>query len=190
MNSNDKQTAIIAEMTEAITTARNGNGYRQKVYKDDADGRKAQALREDIAIKIEQLEAVNGRQKVDWQDLNLVKERTIAYFRACEKAACIPSVMGLAVYGFGVDRGTLNEFIRRYPETNSARFLLAVKDVIADVLTNAALNRRIDNVMSIFQLKNGHGFRDSVEIQAATETPIHSSMSPEDIEAQLADLPD
>ena len=44
---------------------------------------------------------------------------------------------------------------------------MRVFDLIADAISTGALYGNLDNIMSIFQLKNLHGFADNVRIEAA-----------------------
>ena len=46
-------------------------------------------------------------------------------------------------------------------------FISRVSDLIADSISTGALYGNLDNIMSIFQLKNLHGFADNVRIEAA-----------------------
>ena len=67
--------------------------------------------------------------------------------------------------GLGLTLVRLNEYIRKH-NNESTEFILRVKDLIADQISTGAMFGCLDNIMSIFQLKNLHGFADNVRIEA------------------------
>lgn len=103
---------------------------------------------------------------VDLDDLNAVMERTRDYFYACASAKNPPSMLTYSSIGLGLTLARLNEYIRKH-NNESTEFLLRVKDLIADQISTGAMFGNLDNIMSIFQLKNLHGFADNVRIEAA-----------------------
>ena len=140
-------------------------GKARKLYKAQADEHKAEALQKDITTKTALLCNATAQKAVNFNDLEAVQERTLEYLNACANTGSFPSMMGLASYGFGVSRQALYWHLKNHPETETARFIDRVRDLIADVLSSAALQRNADSIMSIFILKNGLGFSDRVEIE-------------------------
>lgn len=150
-------------------------GYARKLYKAEADAHKAEELQKDIQSKTDLLYVASGQGKVNFNDLEDVKRRTRTYLDACAATGTFPSMMGLASYGYGISRQSLYWKMKNNPESESTKFIDRVRDLIADVLTSAALKRNADNVTTIFILKNGLGFSDRVELEAVTqqkETPV------------------
>ena len=73
--------------------------------------------------------------------------------------------------GLGLTLNRMNDYIRTHNNA-STEFMLRVKDLIADQITTGAMFGNLDNIMSIFQLKNLHGFADNVRIEAATASQV------------------
>lgn len=102
---------------------------------------------------------------VDLDDCQAVMERTRDYFYACANAKNPPSMLTYSSVGLGLTLVRLNEYLRKH-NNESTEFILRVKDLIADQISTGALYGNLDNIMSIFQLKNLHGFADNVRIEA------------------------
>ena len=103
---------------------------------------------------------------VDLDDVNAVMERTRDYFYACAEAKNPPSMLTYCSIGLGLTQMRLSDYLRTH-NNESTDFILRVKDLIADQITTGAMYGNLDNIMSIFQLKNLHGFADNVRIEAA-----------------------
>ena len=143
-------------------------GYARKIYKAESDKHKSEALQNDIRGKSALLYAANERQAVNFNDLEDVQNRTRKYLEACAASGTFPSMMGLAAYGFGVSRQAVYWHLKHNPDAPSSKFIDRVRDLIADVLSSAALMRNADNVTTIFILKNGLGFSDRLEVEPVT----------------------
>lgn len=157
-----------------------GNGRSRRLYKREADELKGEQLQTDIANKTEVLRAVASRNKVDFSDLEQVRSRTFAYMKACEKAGVYPSVMGLAVHGFGVSRQALNQYLLRNNNATTD-FINMAKDCFADILTNASLYNSCNPIQAIFQLKNHFGHSDRVEIVPTGAERTDRDFDPDEI---------
>ena len=165
MSNRNRPVNDLPTMTQALVAEKERNGYSKKLYKSQSDAHKGDQLQTDIANRIVALQETTGREKVDFANLEQVKERTYLYLEACREASVFPSVMGLAVHGFGVSRQALNQYLLKNNNATTD-FIELTKDVIADILTNASLYNNANTIASIFQLKNSHAFSDKVEIQA------------------------
>ena len=99
---------------------------------------------------------------VDLDDVNAVMD----YFYACAEAKNPPSMLTYCSIGLGLTQMRLSDYLRTH-NNESTDFILRVKDLIADQITTGAMYGNLDNIMSIFQLKNLHGFADNVRIEAA-----------------------
>lgn len=156
-------------------------GYARKLYKTPSGAHKTAELQRSVAEKTNFLYESSKRRPVDFNDIEDVKTRTREYLDACAETGSFPSLMGLAAYGFGMSRRTLYWHLKNHPETESSRFIDRVRDLIADVLASAALNRHADSVVSIFVLKNGLGFSDRVEIEPVAPHAEENALSEEDL---------
>lgn len=147
--------------------------------------RQGKPFREETAKWI--AEAI-GRPKDQLFDVHEDQDRTFQYLLACSEAQIYPSVMGLATFGFGISRQALNRWLSRNIESEAAQFILEVKDVMADVLTNAALYRNADAAMAIFQLKNHFEHADAVQIEIPQEAgPLGQKMDQRELERRISE---
>jgi hypothetical protein len=171
----------VDEMTKALTQDKGAKG-RKALYKQQTDEHKGEQLQADIASKITALKVSDARERIDWADLEQVKERTYDYLTACQQAEVYPSIMGLAVYGYGVSRQALNDYLRTHNNDTTA-FIERAKDIMADILTNASLYNNANAVQVIFQLKNHFGHSDTVQLQPVAPKE-ESTFSAADIRAR------
>lgn len=176
----------VDEMTTELKAHRDQSGYTRKVYKAEADDHKAELLQGDIANRIAALQESDQRGQIDFTNVPMVKRRAYEYLTACEQAAVFPSVMGLAVHGFGVSRQALNQYLQKNPNTEAALFISMVKDTMADILTNAALYRNADPVSAIFQLKNHFEHADKLQLEPVQPTtPLGELQDPAELERRI-----
>lgn len=128
---------------------------------------------EDIAIAREALIRIRERGTVDFYNVEEVIIRTEEYFKGCEISGTFPSIMGLCAKGFGCTRDRLNRWIEDHPETPTGQYIGIVKEMIADVLTNASLRNKANVAQTIFQLKNHFGHSDEVKVlKTLREDPL------------------
>lgn len=170
---------------QALVEERDRNGYTKKLYKAEADSHKGETLKSNILAQLDSLKEVEEKDKVNFRDISDVKRRTYSYFVSCATAEVYPSVMGLAVHGFGISRQALNQWLQRNSNTETAEFIEQAKDVMADILTNAGLYNNANSVQVLFQLKNHFGHADKVELTAIPTTALGRDLSIEDIQASL-----
>lgn len=158
-------------MTQELIEERDKNGYSKKLYrgsnyKIQADEHKGEVLAADIMARANALLQSEERGKVNFGDVADVQARVYNYFQACAAAEVYPSVMGLAVHGFGISRQALNQYMLRNPNSRATEFITKAKDVMADILTNASLYNNANAVQALFQLKNHFEHSDRVEVQS------------------------
>ena len=110
--------------------------------------------------------ALKNETCVDLNDIEAVMKRTKEYFTACGDSQHPPSVLTYCTIGLGMTRGNVIHYCNKHSNATS-EFITRVIDLIADAITTGALYGNLDNIMSIFQLKNLHGFADNVRIEAA-----------------------
>lgn len=177
----------VPEMAQELSVERDRNGYSKRLYKAASDEHKSEILQQDILNRVSSLQAMEERGRVNFSDTAEVKRRTYDYFTACAAASVYPSVMGLAVHGYGVSRQALNQYLLRN-NNETTEFIRIAKDIMADILTNASLYNNANAVQALFQLKNHFGHADRVEIEAIpAEASNHISY--EDLERKYAELP-
>lgn len=179
----------VSEMAQALTAERNSSPGKQRLYETDGNpGKGAAALANNIEGRITTIQTIDGRTKIDWDDLPTIKERVCQYVNACSKAGMVPSVEGMAVHGLGVSKRRLNAYIASHSNATT-EFLECTKDLFADILMSASLGNRVNTVMAIFTLKNNHNFRDAVEVQAAPPSTA-TEFAPAELQRQIDALPD
>ena len=153
---------------------REGHSGAMRAYKDkNGNIIPEEKIGEDIAIAREALERIRERGFVDFYNIDEVIVRTEEYFKGCEISGVFPSIMGLCAKGFGCSRDRLNDWVIDHPETPTAQYIGIVKELIADVLTNASLRNKANVAQTIFQLKNHFGHSDEVKVvKTMKEDPI------------------
>lgn len=156
----------VPEMAAAMSAEVAGSKRKRALYKSDADSFKKTELAANIAHAIANISSESTR--VDFSNINDVRKRIVDYFNACSQAGVYPSVQGLASYGFGISRQALNQWRNRSINRGSEVGNLIDKacDMIADLLVNQSLHNNANPILTIFSLKNSHGFADRVEIEA------------------------
>lgn len=145
-------------------------GRTGNMYKALADEHKQEMLVADISFVsgfLGRQRALRNPYQVDLNNFEQVEERTISYFEACAEAKHFPSMMSLCVMGFGLDMTTVNTYIREH-NNQTTQYLKQTNNLIADIMTNASMFGNADNTSVIFQLKNLHGFQDTVKIEAVS----------------------
>lgn len=167
----DDMVAMLARDRELAAEQIRGNP-RSSIHRADMDDNKAMRLESTLSdvtavLKRDQLKHI---KKVDFDDLDEVKSRTIEYFESCQASRHFPSVLTLCSIGYGCDRSTLDIYLNKH-NNETTSYIRRVKDMIADTLTNASLYSAADNVSVIFQLKNLHGFADNIRVEAGAVMP-------------------
>lgn len=154
---------------------------KRRLYKIDSEEFKKAELAADIGRAIEAIST--NRERVDFHDVEDVRQRIVDYFTACAGAGVYPSVQGLAVHGFGISRQALNQWRTRKDnyKTEAAKLIDVACDMMADILTNQSLHNNANPVQTLFQLKNNHAFFDKVEIQAVPYDE-EEHLTPEELE--------
>ena len=140
-------------------------------------GEKAEAVAENlyriadvIQMEIDRTDIKNA-VAVDLDNIDEVKKRTKEYFIACADAKHPPSVLTYCTIGLGTTRQNIQRYAGKHSNATT-EFIQRVFDLIADAISTGALYGNLDNIMSIFQLKNLHGFADNVRIEAAVADQV------------------
>jgi hypothetical protein len=167
----DDMKAMLSKNKELLADTKRGNP-RTNIYKADADEHKAEMLSKSLGDLTEVLkrDQIKNITRVDFNDIEEVKRRTIEYFESCQATSHYPSMLTLCSIGYGCTRDLFDLYIRTH-NNESSNFMSRIKDMIADILTNASLYNTADNVSVIFQLKNLHGFADNIRVEASPVMP-------------------
>ena len=135
-------------------------------------------LDEEKQFHLETLRRLAQRKTINFKDFDDVVENTENYFDACFRAGVVPSIMGLAIRGYGMSSSHLKEYLDRNND-ESTRYIRRALDLIADIITDNGYKDVKAITMGIFQLKNHYGHADKVEVQ--TTVKHEEEMSIEDI---------
>lgn len=170
----------VQSMAEALTADREKSGHKGKIYKEIADQHKSEQIALSITSKNNALKQAINAPRVDLSDTQEVQKRTFMYLEACSLSSSFPSVMGLAA-ALGCSRQNLNRWLLSHANHATTDFINITKDLIADVVVDAGLRNNAAQPMSIFVLKNNHGFVDRVEVAPIAPERNDRDYDPEDI---------
>lgn len=138
--------------------------------KTPAQAARDESLKTDIAMARAALNAVFERGGVDLGDPIEVKARITEYFQACEIANSYPSIIGISVKALCTEPVRVREYIKRYPDSESARLIEAARQTVSDIIINQSLKGNAQPVAAIFQLKNWYDHQDKVTYAPADRT--------------------
>ena len=159
----------IEAMAEQMKRRKEEAGPRNRLYNEVSNELKAQALDNAIAQQQRLLEKADNRGHIDLDDLDAVKTACADYLESCRLAGVFPSMTGLAP-SMGLSRQRLYQYIRD-SNTESARYLDAVRSAISAVVEQAGLTRAASEALAIFILKNSVDMADKVDITAIPAEP-------------------
>jgi len=182
---NNLPAQTFGEMVESGENARK----RGRIYREQSNEYLKGQLSELVNRTALELEGVATAQPVSLRDTNEVKRRTLLYLRACETAACFPSIVGLA-RSMGLSRQAIYDVIWRKSPAETAEWLEICRDSFSDILAEASLKNQCAAIPAIFIQKAVYGLRESVEIVAKAETPLGDTVDSKLLEARIADIPD
>lgn len=177
---------IYEQITNKLTTMRNNQIEKGVGAEDHKD--KAEMLRYEILTKTAEILATESKPKCDLNNIEEVKSKAAVYLTSCADTNTYPSMMGLAVHGFGMSRQNLLAYLKNHPDTPTANFINEMSDMFADILTNASLQNRANVVQTIFQLKNHFGHTDKQEVTIVA--PTNSEQKPEELVSEVDALPE
>lgn len=111
----------------------------------------------------------------DEQGLELFKGKTMEYLAYIQQVndnpeierEIIPDIEGWATY-LGINRSTISSYLRRSEKWRST--IENVKNGIAAIKKQLALQGKIPPIMAIFDLTNNHGYVNSSEFKVSQQT--------------------
>jgi len=147
----------------------------------------------EIREQSKKLFAIYNWPKIDLDSDVEVEERIKMYFDYSMQQDLKPTVEGLAL-AVGVSRSTLWDWEtgRRRDNVGSSRadMVKKAKDYIAFLMSDGAMNGKINPVTWIFYAKNYFGMADKQEIEIRAKDPLGDALTPEDIAKQIPhDIP-
>lgn len=170
-----REASNAAAMAELMRADVDGSGRKRKLYQGGEidGGTMTQAFnRQFIKAAVGAVGynlSEDNRGRVDLRDTQEVQARTLEYVQACELAGLLPGLSGLCGYSLHCSRQWLHKFKRENPRHETTLFLERVGELFADCISNAALAGASNAVMSLFILKNNHGYVDKVSYEDTTE---------------------
>ena len=132
------------------------------------------------------------KNPVSLSDISSVKQITLDYFTACEKAGTIPSMSGLA-RALGHSRQNLYNCVNRQSPKDAAAWFELCKDAISEMLETSSMTNTINSIVGIFLLKASYGYREGAEIFISKQNnygPFGAGLTAEELAAKYADLPE
>ena len=166
-------TALLAADNLIMEATEESPPVNKRQLKAMSDQTKAEAVATNLyqladIINKEMLDrkALKNETGVNLNDVEAVMQRTKEYFIACADAKHPPSMLTYCTIGLGLTRANISHYCLKHSNATTD-FICRVSDLIADSISTGALYGNLDNIMSIFQLKNLHGFADNVRIEAA-----------------------
>lgn len=187
-----REASNAATMAELMRADVDASGRKRKLYQGgDVDGGtmtqlyNRQLIKATVATVGYNLREDN-RERVDLRDTQEVQRRVLEYVQACELSGLLPGMSGLCGYSLHCSRQWLHKFKRDNPRHDTSLFLDRVAELFADCITNAAFAGASNAVMSLFVLKNNHGYQDKVQYEDVTEAEDDNEMTVEDIKRMLA----
>ncbi len=171
------------DMGEMIESGRQQR-QTSKLYKAQSAEFSEMRISELVSRTAAELSEAATKEPVSLASTDEVKRRTVLYLKACETAACFPSVSGLA-RSMGLSRQALYDCIWRHSPASTAQWLVLCQDAFSDILADAALKNDCNGIVSIFLQKAVYGLRESVEIIARTEEPLGEEIDMTALEARI-----
>lgn len=174
----DRPHGNIQSPSEMLATA-NERRMNSKIYnRTSENGEVVNAIVSQLAADLAEMP-----KKADLRDPELVKRVCITYIDACSKAGTIPTKIGLA-RALGMSRRTVDYFLERHPEHESAQVLELVFDAFSEAMSTAALAGAVQQVYAIFLSKAIYGYQDTVTIKSDPPDPLDYKRRTEEILAR------
>ena len=161
-----------------------------KLY-GESDKQKGEMITKNIDLKIDSLQKVIQRGRVDLSDVKEVASVTYDYMTACRNANVFPTGIGLA-NALGWSRAWFYRYIQQN-DNETTKFLNVVLGEFADILLQAGLRKTADPILSIFILRNsGQGYSndDNQQINLQNSNLIDNQMTEDEIIKKYSDLPE
>ena len=172
------------EMANALEEKKSAYVYG-KNWKNSPD--KAARISSIIASNVELFSdaLLQGPARLD--DIEDIAERAKMYLNACVEKSVLPTWLGLCNYAFGRTRRGVEWYVKEHSETETARFLLLLRDALGSMMLDSGLSRNTSEILTIFALRNMNGFSGGDVAEALPESPPETKTA-EEILSKYGDL--
>lgn len=117
-----------------------------------------------------QVDVLKSREKVDLHDTEAVRLAAADYLQQCAERGTLPNLEGLA-FRCGVSRRWVYEFLSKYPESETAKYLDLLRTGMASARISAMDKGAVDVTGSIFVLLNSSlGYSNNHQIELVQPT--------------------
>lgn len=124
---------------------------------------KAEQVSDIIRNGLQELQISAYRPKVQKDDIETMKERTLEFMKRKLEAKQLPTMEGLAAW-FGVTRSVLAKWASDPTDEKVYEFLNVVSEVFSSMWAESAQNGSTNSVAWIFYAKNHFGYVDKKEV--------------------------
>ena len=135
---------------------------KSTLYKAESMQVTDEAISKTVMKGYAQLANAEKMQRIDFSDIDLVKEVSLRYIHACADASCFPTMSGLA-RAMGCNRSQLYRQMKKR-DTEVGQWLLLCHDLYSDVLAEASLRNNCNPVVGIFLQKAMFGLSETENI--------------------------
>lgn len=163
---------------------------KSSAYPEISKEMREQSISKAIRFQSDLLANAYQRGRIDLRNTDEVMMQTVAYMRACEETATVPTMMQLSA-AFGLSRQAMNTFIQKYSEHPTAQFLVSVRTAFASTIASLSLTKSLDAATSIFLLKNSNQMLSDSPPQEICEEPIpEEEITAKELAQQFKDIYD
>ena len=166
MAGRNKVSGEIMTSAEMIETARKERS--PKIYKQESMEINDEAISQVVRRGLAEIENADKANKINLSNVEMVKEVSKQYLKACADSATFPTISGLA-RAMGVTRRALYYWMQK-TDTETGQWLMVFHDLCSDVLAELALKNNVHPVVGIFIEKAMFGLSetDNIVINART----------------------
>ena len=133
-----------------------------KIYKAQSLEITDEAISNTVRKGLAELVNADITNKINLSDIDMVKEVSIAYTRACADASCFPTMSGLA-RAMGCSRQALYHWMRK-KDSETGEWLTLCHNLYSDVLAELSLRNNCNPVVSIFLQKAMFGLSETENV--------------------------
>ena len=153
-----KPKGTIMTQTEMIEAGQQKR-VTSKVYKQQSKEITDKSISDIVSRGLAEIELSDNVDKIDMSDVNMVKETSKCYLKACANSATLPTMAGFA-RACGVNRGTLYHWMNKRNDTETGQWIRTLQGLFSDALAESALRNDTNPIVSIFLLKSLYGLQD------------------------------
>ena len=133
-----------------------------KAYKAESLQITDEAISKTVMQGYAELVNADKAERIDLSNIDMVKEVSLNYIRACADAVVFPTMSGLA-RAMGCTRQNLYRWMKR-SDTETGQWLMLCHDLYSDVLADLSLRNNCNPVVGIFLQKALYGMSETENI--------------------------